>query len=190
MIGRILFLFFAVGLFVALLYVQQRQQEPEGSNAAAAAAQNAASEPGFVALGARIIETGDDGQPLYTLDATRIAQPVPDGTIYLTSPVLHYEPPGANPWVLTALQGQLPQSAQNADLSGMVNASGIPQGSMRMIHFHTSTLHVDMQRQVALTPAEVHIDWAGSLLSGRGMHADLKSGQVQLFHAVSGVILH
>jgi LPS export ABC transporter protein LptC len=188
MIGRILFLVLAVGLLGVLLYMQE--QEPENSNAAAAAAQNAASEPGFVALGAQIIETGDDGQPLYRLDATRIAQPVPDGTIYLTSPVLHYEPPGANPWVLTARQGQLPQSAQNADLSGMVNASGIPQGSMRMMHFHTSTLHVDMQQQLATTAAMVHIDWAGSLLSGRGMHADLKSGQVELFHAVSGVILH
>src|SRR5579875_3750472 len=162
MIGRILFLLVAVAVLAVLLYLQ----EPEGGNPANTAAQNNSSGPGFVALGAQIIETGDNGKPLYTLDAQRIAQPVPQGTIYLTSPVLHYEPPGANPWVLTAQQGQLPQSAQNADLSGMVNASGIPQGSQRTIRFRTSTLHVDMQRQLASTPAMVHIDWGDSVVSG------------------------
>lgn len=185
MIGRILFLLLAVVVLVGLLYLQ----EPESSNPAATPAQTAAPEPGFVALSAQIIETGDNGQPLYTLDAQRISQPTPEGTIYLTSPVLHYEPPGAKPWVLTAQQGQLPQSAQNADLSGMVDVRGIPQGSQRMIHFRTSTLHLDMQKQLATTPAVVHIDWGGSLVSGRGMHADLKSGEVELFHAVNGMIL-
>jgi len=184
-IGRIIFLLLAVAVLAVLLYMQ----EPESSNPAATPAQTSTSEPGFVALSAQIIQTGDNGQPLYTLDAERIAQPVPEGTIYLTSPVLHYNPPGANPWVLTAQQGQLPQSAQNADLSGMVNASGIPQGSQRMIHFTTEALHVDMQKQLATTPAAVHIDWGGSLVTGRGMHADLKSGEVQLFHAVAGTLV-
>ena len=184
MIGRILFLLFAVAVLTVLLYMQ----EPGSNNSAATPAQTSAPEPGFVALSAQIIETGDNGQPLYTLDAQRIAQPVPDGTIYLTSPVLHYEPAGATAWVLTAQQGQLPQSAQNADLSGMVDARGTPQGSQRMIHFMTSTLHVDMQKQLATTPAMVRIDWGGSLLSGHGMHADLKSGEVELFHAVNGTI--
>lgn len=186
MIGRVLFLLFAVGVLAVLLYMQ----EPESSNPATAAAQTQAPEPGFVALGAQIIQTGDNGEPLYTLDATRIEQPMPQGIVYLTDPVLHYEPAGGNPWVLTAQHGQLPQSAHHADLSGMVNASGIPEGSQRMIHFRTSTLHVDMQQQLATTPAEVHIDWAGSLLNGRGMNANLKSGEVRLFHAVSGTLLH
>jgi LPS export ABC transporter protein LptC len=186
MIGRILFLLVAVAVLAVLLYMQ----EPESGNPATTPAQTAASEPGFVALSAQIIQTGDNGQPLYSLDAERISQPMPQGTIYLTAPVLHYEPPGANPWVLTAQQGQLPQNAQNADLSGMVNASGIPQGSQRMIHFSTSTLHVDMQKQLATTPAMVHIDWGGSLVSGLGMHADLKSGEVELFHAVNGTVMH
>lgn len=186
MIGRILFLLLAVAVLAVLLYMQ----EPMSSGPAATGAQTATPEPGFVALGAQIIETGDDGQPLYTLSAKRIEQPIPQGTIYLTQPVLHYAPPGANPWVLTAAQGQLPQNGHTADLSGKVDASGIPQGSRRMIHFRTGTLHVDMQRQLANTPAMVRVDWDGSVLSGHGMQADLKSGQVELFRAVSGVIVH
>ena len=33
------------------------------------------TEPGYVAIGAELIETGDDGQPLFRLDAERIEQP-------------------------------------------------------------------------------------------------------------------
>jgi LPS export ABC transporter protein LptC len=183
-IGRILFLVAAVAVLVALLYMQ----EPESSNPANSSAQTQTAEPGFVALGAQIIETGDNGEPLYTLDATRIEQPMPQGDVYLTNPVLHYEPAGGNAWVLTAQQGQLPQNGHTADLSGNVTAQGKPPGSPQIIHFNTSQLHVDMQQQLATTAARVHVDWAMSLLTGRGMRADLKSGELQLFKDVRGVL--
>src|SRR6185437_8786793 len=109
---RILFLLFAVAVLTVLLYMQ----EPGSNNSAATPAQTSAPEPGFVALSAQIIETGDNGQPLYTLDAQRIAQPVPDGTIYLTSPVLHYEPAGATPWVLTAAGAAAAERAERRPL--------------------------------------------------------------------------
>jgi LPS export ABC transporter protein LptC len=183
-IGRILFLLVAIAILAVLLYMR----EPEGSNSANTAAQAQAPEPGFVALGAQIIETGDNGQPVYTLDAQRIEQPMPQGIVYLTAPVLHYEPSGGNPWVLTAERGQLPQSGHTADLSGNVSAEGKPQGSAELMHFNTSRLHVDMQQQLATTAAQVHVAWAGRLLTGRGMRADLKSGELQLFKDVSGVL--
>lgn len=185
MIARILFLLLAAGVLAVLLYMQQPESGASGGSAAPAAA----GEPGFVAVGAQIIETGDDGRPLYTLDAQRIEQPVPNGTIYLSAPILHYEPSAGNPWVLTAQQGQLPQSAHTADLSGSVRAQGKPQGSTQLMRFTTTALHVDMQRQLATTPAVVHVEQAGSVLSGRGMRADLKSGQIELFRAVSGVVV-
>jgi len=186
MIGRVVFLLVAVVALAVILYVQQS----ENSSPAAAATQASSNAPGSVALNAQIIQTGDDGQPLYTLDAQRIAQPVPDGLIYLTAPVLHYTPAGGNLWVLTADHGQLPQSGHSADLDGKVEASGTPQGSKDLMHFDTSVLHVDMQQQLATTDVEVHSDWAGSLLRGRGMRADLKSGELQLFKDVSGVLVH
>ena len=186
MIGRLLVLLMAISVLAVLLYVQQR----ENSGPAAAAAQTAASEPGSVALNAHIIQTGDDGQPLYTLDATRIAQPVANGEVYVTSPILHYTPPAANPWLITADHGQLPQNGHVADLAGHVNATGKPQGSQDVLHFNTTVLHVDMQTNIATTAAVVHSNWAGSLLKGTGMHANMKSGEVHLFKEVSGVVLH
>jgi LPS export ABC transporter protein LptC len=186
MIGRLLILLVALSVLVVLLYVQNSQN----TGPASTRTQDTASQPGFVALDAHIIQTGDDGQPVYTLDASQISQPVPQGLIYLTSPVLHYTPAGGNPWVLTAEHGQLPQGGHMADLSGMVKASGKPQGSAQLLHFSTALLHVNMQTDIASTPAVVHSDWAGSLLSGRGMRADLKSGELQLFNEVSGVVRH
>ncbi|MGH8140904.1 MAG: LPS export ABC transporter periplasmic protein LptC [Steroidobacteraceae bacterium] len=186
MIFRIIILVLAlVGLGV-LLYLQQ----PRTSSSVAAAAQAANPEPGFTAIGAELIETGDDGKPLYRLDADKISQPSPDGMIYLTAPILHYQPPDANPWVLTARQGQLPQSAHSADLSGAVHAQGKPQGSSDLLIFDTDSVHLDMQQRLATTPAVVHVHWADRLLRGRGMRANLNSGQLQLSRDVSGVLQH
>ena len=185
MIARIFFLVLALAVLAVLLYMQ----EPESAGPAGPAAQNASGEPGFVALGAEIIQTGDDGKPLYRLQAQRIAQPVPQGTIYLTDPVLHYQPPAANPWVLSADQGQLPQSAHTADLSGNVQADGKPSGSTQVMHISTDSLHVDMQQQLATTPAVVHVRWAGSLMRGTGLRANMKSGEFELMENVSGTIV-
>lgn len=187
MAGRLIFLILAVSALAALLSYLQRSGGGAGTETTAA--QSAAPEPGLVAIGAQIIQTGDDGHPLYRLDSARISQPVANGTIYLTDPILHYTPPGGNPWVVTALQGQLPQSAQTADLNGSVHAEGTPQGASQMVRFDTSTLHVDMQQQLATTPAVVHVQQAGDLLTGRGMRANLKSGQLELFRDVSGVLI-
>lgn len=187
MVGRLIFLIIAVSAFAALLYVQRGGG---GGDAETTGAQSAPPEPGLVAIGAQIVQTGDDGRALYRLDSTHISQPVADGTIYLTDPILHYTPPGGNPWVVTALQGQLPQSAQTADLSGSVHAEGKPQGSSQPLRFDTTTLHVDMQQQLATTAEVVHVQQAGDLLTGRGMRANLKTDTIQLYRDASGVLTH
>ena len=186
MIFRVIILVLALAVLGVLLYLQK----PGIGSTTSTAASAANPEPGFVAIGAELIETGDDGKPLYRLDAERISQPMPNGLIHLTAPILHYQPPGANPWVLTARQGELPQNAHTADLSGAVHVEGKPQGSIELMRMDTDTLHVDMQQQLATTPAIVHLHWAGSLLTGRGMRANLKTGQLVLMRNVSGVLAH
>jgi len=186
MIFRVVILVLAVVTLGVLLYLQR----PESSTTRTAATAAIGAEPGFVAIGAELIETGDDGKPLYRLDADRISQPTPNGMIYLTAPILHYQPPGASPWILTARQGELPQNAHNADLSGAVHAEGKPQGSAELMRMDTDTLHVDMQQQLATTSSVVHLHWAGSLLTGRGMRANLKTGKLVLMKDVSGVLAH
>ena len=184
MIGRLLLLVLALAILAGLLYLQQ----PQIDDVETTAAQIANADPGFVAIGAELIETGDDGHPLYRLEADRIAQPVAGGTIYLTAPTLHYQPAAGNPWVLTAREGQLPQSAHTADLMGSVQAEGKPSGSATPMRFNTDTLHLNMEQQVASTAQFVQVDWVGGQLRGRGMRANLKSGQLDLLGEVSGVL--
>jgi LPS export ABC transporter protein LptC len=184
MMARLFIAVLSFALLSVLLYVVQ----PGGGERETAASGAIVPQPGFVALGAELIETGDDGRPLFRLEADRIAQPVPQGLIYLTDPMLQYRPPGGNPWVVTATRGELPETAQNALLQGAVHAEGKPIGSDELMRIDTELLHVDMTYELATTADPVRINWADRLLRGRGMRADLLNGRLSLFADVSGVL--
>ena len=81
MILRLLFALFSLAILGALLYLQQSQDDSGGSGAG----EPVVGEPGYAAIHAELIETGADGHPLYRLDADRIEQPQPQGTIFLTA---------------------------------------------------------------------------------------------------------
>jgi len=183
MMVRIFIAVLAFALLSVLLYVVH----PGGGERETAMNSVPVQQPGFVALGAELIETGDDGRPLFRLDAERIAQPAPQGLIFLTDPMLQYQPAGGNPWVLTATRGQLPETARTVELQGAVHAEGKPIGSNELMRIDTDMLHVDMTDQLATTPEPVRINWADRLLSGRGMRADLLNGRLSLYADVDGV---
>jgi LPS export ABC transporter protein LptC len=186
MIHRILFTVLALGALGALFYLQQ--SESGGSEAAAGDVES--TEPGYIANGAELIQTGEDGHPLFRLNAERIEQPTPQGIIFLTAPKLDYQPETGNHWTLTAERGQLPQDARTADLAGSVHAEGRPSGSSELMRITTDQLHLDMKQQLATTAAKVRVDWAGNTLRGRGMSADIKNDRLQMAGDVHGVLAH
>ena len=104
---RLLFALGSVAILAALLYFQYT----ENGSSDSAASDYGSAEPGYAAVRAQLIETGEDGLPLYRLDAERIEQPRPRGTILLTEPKLDYQPEAGNHWTLTAQHGQMPQDA-------------------------------------------------------------------------------
>jgi LPS export ABC transporter protein LptC len=184
MIHRLLFAVLALGALGTLFYLQQ--SDNVGGEMIAADVES--TEPGYIASGAELIETGDDGHPLFRLDAERIEQPAPQGTIFLTAPKLDYQPEAGNHWTLSAQRGQLPQDARTAELAGAVHADGRPSGSTELMHIATEQLHLDMKQQVASTAAKVRVDWAGNSLRGRGMRADIMNDRLQLAGDVHGVL--
>ncbi|MGA2024816.1 MAG: LPS export ABC transporter periplasmic protein LptC [Steroidobacteraceae bacterium] len=186
MILRLLFALGSLAILGALLYFQDADNAaPEGASADVGAA-----APGYSAVHAELIETGEDGRPLYRLNAERIEQPQPQGTVFLTDPKLDYEPEKGNPWTLTAQSGQMPQDAHTAELHGDVHAEGKPTGSGTVMRINTEDLHLDMTSQLATSPTTVRVDWGGYRLDGRGMRADLKNDRLQLASKVRGVLLH
>ena len=186
MIVRLLFALCSVAILSALLYFQ----DADNGNGEGVANELPSPEPGFAAVRAHLIETGEDGLPLYRLDAEHIEQPQPQGTIYLTSPKLDYQPAPGNHWTLTAQNGQMPQDAHIADLSGDVHAQGLPTGSDAVMHIDTDQLQLDMVQQLATSSSTVRVDWGGNRLNGHGMRADLKNDTLQLASKVHGVLLH
>lgn len=186
MIHRFLFAVLALGALGALFYLQQ--SESGGNETAAGDVES--TEPGYIANGAELIETGEDGHPLFRLNAERIEQPTPQGIIFLTAPKLDYQPEAGNHWTLTAERGQLPQDARTAELAGTVHAEGRPSGSTELMRIATEQLHLDMKQQLATSSAKVRVDWAGNTLRGRGMSADIKNDRLQLAGDVHGVLAH
>lgn len=184
MILRTLFAAVALAALGTLFYLQQ--SDSAGGDATIADVES--TEPGYIANGAELIETGDDGHPLFRLDAERIEQPAPRGTIFLSAPKLDYQPETGNHWTLTAQRGQLPQDGSTAELAGTVHADGRPSGSTDEMHIATEQLHLDMQQKVATSATKVRVDWAGNVLRGRGMRADIMNDRLQLAGDVHGVL--
>ena len=183
MIWRILFALISMTALGALLYLRQSDNGAETS-----AAQAPPAEPGYVAIHGELVQTGDNGHALYRLNADRIEQPSPRGMIYLTSPHLDYQADSGDHWILTARQGQLPQEADYADLTGSVHAEGHPNGSASLMRIDTDVLHLNMPDQVATTGAKVTARWAGRTLSGRGMSYQMKRNELELQADVHGAI--
>jgi LPS export ABC transporter protein LptC len=182
MIWRILFALISLTALGALLYLRQS----DDNRGAFVIGEPLNTEPGYVAIHGNLIETGDNGHPLYRLDADRIEQPTPQGTIYLTQPAIDYQPDPGDHWTVTALQGELPQDARSADLTGNVHAEGRPPGSDDLMRIDTDVLHLDMPQQLVTTPARVRVNWKNSTLRGRGMRAELKNNRLQLYADVRG----
>jgi len=186
MILRVLFALVSLAILGALLYFQ----DSDSNSGETASTDMGAAEPGFAAVRAQLVETGPDGIALYRLDAERIEQPQPQGTIFLTDPKLNYQPEAGNQWTLTAQHGQMPEDARTADLNGNVHAEGLPGGSDSVMRLDTDQLHLDMTQQLATSASNVRVDWGGNRLSGHGMRADLKNYRLQLASKVRGVLLH
>jgi len=187
MIWRMLFALVSLTALGALLYL--RQSDNDGVDSVALG-DPLNAEPGFVAIHGNLVETGDNGHPLYRLDAVRMEQPTPQGMIYLTQPRLDYQPDPGNHWTLTALQGELPQDAHSADLTGDVHAEGRPTGSDGVMRIDTDVLHLDMPQQLATTQSTVRMNWAGRALRGRGMRFEIKRNYVELYADVHATLAH
>jgi LPS export ABC transporter protein LptC len=187
MIARFVLAVLMLGTLAALLYFEQSD---DGAAVASAAADATATEPGFAALHAELIETGEDGEALYRLRADRMEQPQPQGMIFLTAPQLDYQPELGNHWHVSAQRGQLPQDARTAELSGLVHAEGRPEGSDALMRFDTDEVQLDMAANVATAAGDVVVDWDGNRLFGRGMTADLNGYKLQLQADVHGAITH
>jgi LPS export ABC transporter protein LptC len=172
-------------LIVGIVLVSAPQREV--STPAAAGAR--AHDLGYSALQARLVQTGADGQPIYTLDAAQIQQLPDEGKVELQQVQLGFRDVSGNEWTAHALHGELTQASGVVELDGNVHVDGTLPGSGEATDITTQHLAFDTRAQVVATRDPVTIVMSGRQLNALGLVANLKDRHVQLESAVHGSFL-
>ncbi|HVW68026.1 MAG TPA: LPS export ABC transporter periplasmic protein LptC [Steroidobacteraceae bacterium] len=144
-------------------------------------------DPGYAARDAKMVQTGPDGRPLYTLDADVIRQQPDDNTIQLEKATLGFYDANGSLWTARGEHGEVGQNTGKVELTGDVHVSGTPQGSKSPLEIATDRLAFDTNTKIASTRDPVTIMWSGQQIRGKGMRATLNDGRMQLESAVHGL---
>lgn len=182
MIYRLFAILSIVAIVVASLLLARQQ----GAVPVSATVQENAWDEGYSARDARLIETGTDGLPLYTLNAATIRQLPNQDQVQLTQVQMSFRDPDGNLWTATSEQGELEQGAEQVQLAGNVHVSGDLKGASGPAQISTSALSLDIRGSVVRTKDPVRLLWSGREVSAIGLMADLKDHRVALESAVHG----
>jgi lipopolysaccharide export system protein LptC len=141
---------------------------------------------GYAAHGAKLVQTGRDGHPLYTVHAEVIRQLPNDNSIELTKPTLGFYDTNGSLWTARGERGQVGQNTGIVKLFDAVQVNGTPQGT-QPAEILTNQLSFDTNTKIASTRAPVTLTWSGQQIKAHGMQASLNDGRVQLESAVRGI---
>lgn len=179
---RLMVLLALLALAVGMVLLSAPQHETAAPQAAGAPAH----DPGYSAQQARLVQTGADGRPIYTLDASQIQQQPNDGTVELQQVRLGFRDTNGNEWKARALHGELAQGSGIVRLAGDVHVNGLLPGSKQPAEMTTEHLAFDTKSEVLATRDPVTLVMSGRELNAHGMVASLKERHVQLESAVHG----
>lgn len=146
-------------------------------------------DPGYAARDARMVQTGADGEPLYTLDAAQISQQPDESTVELQQVHMGFRAAGGDQWTARAAHGELGQNTGIVELDGAVHVAGVMPGTQEPAEITTEHLSFDTRTQIASTDDAVTVTMSGNELHAKGLIARLKEGRVQLESAVHGSYL-
>ncbi len=168
---RLLAIVAAVGLIIGVMVISAPRREGGGQSTASGSPR----DPGYAARDAHLIETGADGEALYTLDAAQVEQQPDTGKVGLEQVRLGFRDSTGSEWNARADRGELAQASGVVELEGGVHVAGVLPDSGQ--------------------PAEIATEDPVTLVvSGRELHAlgliaSLKERRVQLESSVHGSFL-
>jgi LPS export ABC transporter protein LptC len=168
---------------VAGIYLLSRGPGSSGTQTSAA---KPAEEPGYAARNAEIVETGDDGRPMYTLLADLVRQHPNDNRVQMDRPRMTFVASDGNTWYVRAKSGQIREDGAHVELFGDVHVNGKLPGAEAPAVIDTSILSFDTREEVVSTKAPVSLDWNGRKLSGTGLTAKLPDHQIKLESRIHG----
>jgi LPS export ABC transporter protein LptC len=162
---------------------------PQPESVARPAAGQPLHDPGYSAMQARLVQTGGDGHPIYTLDAAQIQQQPNSGLVELQQVRLGFHDASGNQWTARAARGEVAQGSGVVQLDGDVHVAGILPGTDEPAEITSEHLAFDTNAQVVTTQDPVTIAMSGRQLAARGLVANLKERHVHLESAVHGAFL-
>jgi LPS export ABC transporter protein LptC len=177
---------FAAALALALFIIMLSEPQREAS---APAVPVPLHDPGYSARKARLVQTGADGQPIYTLDAAQIQQQPDSGLIDMQQVQFGFRDANGNAWTARALRGELAENSGVVQLDGDVHVNGTLPGTEDPATFLSEHVTFDTHTQVVATHDPVTLVTSGRELKAIGMVASLKERHVQLESAVHGSFL-
>jgi lipopolysaccharide export system protein LptC len=165
---------------IVLLSAPQRESSPR------AAAGGPLHDPGYSAVQARLVQTGADGLPIYTLDAAQIQQLPDQGKVELQHVQLGFRDASGNEWTARAARGELEQNSGVVQLAGDVHVRGILPGTTDPAQIISEHLAYNTNTQIVTTRDPVTLIMSGRELNATGLVANLKERRLQLESAVHG----
>jgi LPS export ABC transporter protein LptC len=182
MIYRAVALLAVVALIVGIVLLSGPQREVVAPSTSGAPVH----DPGYAALNARLVQTGPDGEPLYSLNAAQISQQPDQSTVQLQKVQMGFRAASGDQWTARAARGELGQDTGIVQLDGDVQIAGLLPGTQDETRISTEHLSFDTRTQIASTPDAVTLTLSGHELHATGLIARLKEGRVQLESAVHG----
>jgi len=182
---RLLAIVAAVALIIGVMVISAPRREGGGQSTASGLPR----DPGYAARNARLIETGADGHPLYTLDAAQVEQQPDTGKVGLEQVRLGFRDSTGNQWNARADRGEVAQASGVVELEGGVHVAGVLPDSGQPAEIATEHLDFDTRAQIIATEDPVTLLVSGRELQALGLSASLKERRVQLESSVHGSFL-
>jgi LPS export ABC transporter protein LptC len=184
-ISRLFPLLALAALILGIVALSGGEREP----APAAPVLGPPHDPGYSALNARLIQTGADGAPAYTLDAAQVQQQPNQGIVSMQQVQLGFRDDTGNHWTARSRTGELGQNTGVVQLDGDVHVLGAVPGTQDAMEIISERLAFDTHSQMVTTPDPVTILMTGRKLDATGLSASLKERVVQLESNVHGTFL-
>jgi LPS export ABC transporter protein LptC len=143
-------------------------------------------DPGYAARDAKLVQTGPDGHPLYTVNASVIRQQPDENAVELEQATLGLYDSNGNLWTARGQHGEVGQNTGVVELDGNVHVSGTPEGTQQPMEIVSNRLSFDTESKIASTKDPVTFTWSGQEIKGKGMRATLNDGHVDLESSVHG----
>lgn len=119
------------------------------------------------------------GNESFTVSGPQLSRDPLSAEIFLERPLFTI-PSEDGTWTATSLSGWVNAAADELRLTRSVELDGPPAPAASPMRVRTEALHVRPEERTAHSPLAVSIDRGTSILTGRGLDADLDTRRLQL----------